>query len=577
MKPEQKPDPTGGLSRKATGLFLTTALVSSGLLFMPATAQAEDIAGLLRALKRNETTPSQQVCPPGEPITLQKNVPTSANSKQDTGITNIANAPGTIYDLNAGLRSAKLAKDFPDIDTSNVQLTNKTSKNAVVDEATPMEPLKFDFVSNNNDTGSSQTVKSPSRSKMVKKTTTITVTSGIKLDTEMSTKGSVSVPAVASVEATLKVGFEFHSDLSSSTAEEVSETVTLPEQAVASLPYAHSAGHFEASQSNVTGRFTITGDLVGNVILRNQKCGVQKTISIGKLFAEPSIDGSPLVPSSITPDGDVAHFVGGGKFSRALSTETAARFVPVNPVTGLPTTAPDPSKATGTANPDRIPADGVSTSTITVQLKDKEGEPITVSSGAGKIVPLEGTTGETVDNGDGTYTTRLTSSKSAGEFDIGFRLGGGEQSARRVPGLKVTFTASESGKTTENPIPLTLTNTDGGSRVRDIVLVEFDLDRTTASASSATIPADGLSTSTITVQLRDKGGNPYNSSGGPGRITTILGTMGETRDNKDGTYTALLTSSKDVGMNWISFELGGTSIPAAAVKIRFIAPDPSTT
>ncbi|HEX8212012.1 MAG TPA: invasin domain 3-containing protein [Longimicrobium sp.] len=64
----------------------------------------------------------------------------------------------------------------------------------------------------------------------------------------------------------------------------------------------------------------------------------------------------------------------------------------------------------------------------------------------------------------------------------------------------------------------------------------------TITANPTSIVADGASTSTITVQLKDANGNNLTASGGTVLIETSSGTMSATTDNNDGTYTATLTS-----------------------------------
>jgi uncharacterized repeat protein (TIGR01451 family) len=62
-------------------------------------------------------------------------------------------------------------------------------------------------------------------------------------------------------------------------------------------------------------------------------------------------------------------------------------------------------------------------------------------------------------------------------------------------------------------------------------------------ASPTSIPADGVSTSTITVQLFDANGNPLTSGGDNVALSTSRGSLGGVFDNGNGTYTAILTAS----------------------------------
>jgi hypothetical protein len=79
---------------------------------------------------------------------------------------------------------------------------------------------------------------------------------------------------------------------------------------------------------------------------------------------------------------------------------------------------PDPDQTTITADPDEILADGTSTSQITVQAIDEDGNTIT---NGGATVTLSATGGSltgVTDNNDGTYTATLTSSTAPGSVTI---------------------------------------------------------------------------------------------------------------------------------------------------------------
>ncbi|MBA3583429.1 MAG: DUF11 domain-containing protein [Gemmatimonadetes bacterium] len=65
----------------------------------------------------------------------------------------------------------------------------------------------------------------------------------------------------------------------------------------------------------------------------------------------------------------------------------------------------------------------------------------------------------------------------------------------------------------------------------------------TITAAPTTIPADGTSTSTITVQLTDQFGNDLTSGGAAVTLSTTGGSLSAVTDRGDGTYTATLRSS----------------------------------
>lgn len=79
------------------------------------------------------------------------------------------------------------------------------------------------------------------------------------------------------------------------------------------------------------------------------------------------------------------------------------------------------------------------------------------------------------------------------------------------------------------------------------------------SVSQALISANGLSTSTITIRLKDASGNNLLTSGGTVTINSSAGVVGIVTDNNDGTYTAILTSGSEPATALISFSVNGTS------------------
>jgi adhesin/invasin len=88
--------------------------------------------------------------------------------------------------------------------------------------------------------------------------------------------------------------------------------------------------------------------------------------------------------------------------------------------------------STITASSSSITANGVSTSTITVQLKDAQGNSLTINDDAVSIRVDSGTgnVGSTLPAGNGTYTATFTSSTTAGTSTIRATLGGNARSDR---------------------------------------------------------------------------------------------------------------------------------------------------
>ncbi|WP_333790684.1 invasin domain 3-containing protein, partial [Sphingorhabdus sp.] len=80
------------------------------------------------------------------------------------------------------------------------------------------------------------------------------------------------------------------------------------------------------------------------------------------------------------------------------------------------------------------------------------------------------------------------------------------------------------------------------------------------TASQTSILADGTSTSTITVQLKDVNGLDLTTGGNAVTLSTTAGALSNVIDNNDGTYTATLTSSTSVTTATINGTVGGYTI-----------------
>ena len=190
-------------------------------------------------------------------------------------------------------------------------------------------------------------------------------------------------------------------------------------------------------------------------------------------------------------------------------------------------------KSTGIANS----ADAVE---ITVTLTDENNLPVigkavelTTNFGTLFINP-SGNTVLTRDNGDGTYTAFLRSDE---------------------PG-EATITVTIDGE--DQPNPLT---------------VEFILIGETSSALTASpneIRANGIDTSQITVSLYDAEGSLLPAGGDTVVLTSTLGVLSAVTDNGNGTYSATLTASAEVGVATVTGTVNGIAI-AAPTTVRFTA------
>jgi gliding motility-associated-like protein len=231
----------------------------------------------------------------------------------------------------------------------------------------------------------------------------------------------------------------------------------------------------------------------------------------------------------------VGHRTNGSMGESTASSATVVAFdcsnTPTISLCGAVPIAADPTKSTISANPTSIQANGITTSTITIQLKDSSNNNLTTTGGTVAVTTTAGTLGTVVDNNNGTYTVTLTSAVTAGTATLGFSING------------TTATGSNS------TAPVTFT----------AVVITADPTKSTITASPTSIVANGTTTSTITVQLKDSSNANLTSSGGAVVVTTTAGTLGAVTDNGNGTYTVTLTSSSTAGTATLGFSINGTT------------------
>ncbi len=246
------------------------------------------------------------------------------------------------------------------------------------------------------------------------------------------------------------------------------------------------------------------------------------------LSAEPAEE---VMISRVTSNGDGTYsakvtstkaqevVISGKIDDNALGGSATVEFTPV-----LDTNSADFSVDKSSAS-----ADGVDVITVTLQLKDKEGDDYTSSSGAVVFDTPNGLTKfDSQDNGDGSYTVKYKSSTS-GSYTVGASLDG----SKFAESISFEFT----------PV-LDLSNT------------EFTRDKSSANA-------DGSDVITVTIQLKDSEGNNYTSSGGTLQLSMPTGVSSVTsQDNGDGTYTVSFSSSS-AGNKSIGVSIGGTQLSSS--------------
>ena len=187
----------------------------------------------------------------------------------------------------------------------------------------------------------------------------------------------------------------------------------------------------------------------------------------------------------------------------------------------------DRTKTLISADQANIAADGQTTATITVQLRDQYSNNLEAGGNAIELATTLGALGAVEDNNDGTYTATLTSGL--------------------VPG------------------DATITGTLDGVAITDNAIVSFqviaaDATTSTITADPVAVTADGQSTSTVTVQAKDANSNNLQDGGDAVVLATTLGALGAIADNNDGTYTATLTAGVVAGTATITGTINGAAI-----------------
>jgi adhesin/invasin len=208
-------------------------------------------------------------------------------------------------------------------------------------------------------------------------------------------------------------------------------------------------------------------------------------------------------------------------------------------------------------------ADGVTTSTITVQLKDANNNNLISGGDTVALATDLGTMGSVTDNSDGSYTATLTSATTTGTATITGTL----NAVAITDTATVTLTPGAADATTS--LIATITGTLNAVAITDtatVTLTPGAADATTSliTATPTSIVADGVTTSTITVQLKDANNNNLVSGGDTVALATDLGTMGSVTDNSNGTYTATLTSATTTGTATITGTLNAVGMTDTA-------------
>ncbi|WP_416820438.1 beta strand repeat-containing protein [Delftia tsuruhatensis] len=233
-----------------------------------------------------------------------------------------------------------------------------------------------------------------------------------------------------------------------------------------------------------------------------------------------------------------------------------------SPVSGAVTYQPSPvaysftglpASTTGSeiaASPPSIAANGVSTSTLAVQLKDALGNLVTTCTDTVAFTLNAGTQGvpavSVTGCSAGMYTGTVTSPVLVGSGTFGFTING----AAAVATATVSYAAAT---------PST--------------------SASTIVATPASIVANGSSTSVLRVQLVDASSNPINTCTNTVAFTLNGGTQGTPNVGAAsctaGIYTGTVTSPTAVGSGIFGFTINGSAAVATA-SVSYTAGPPST-
>ncbi len=276
------------------------------------------------------------------------------------------------------------------------------------------------------------------------------------------------------------------------------------------------------------------------------------TDSSGKC-ASP-INASSSVAGTFTTPVTLSSSVAGATFSNlplgGSPVSGAVTYQP-SPVaysfTGLPASTTGSEIA---ASPPSIAANGVSTSTLAVQLKDALGNLVTTCTDTVAFTLNAGTQGvpavSVTGCSAGMYTGTVTSPVLVGSGTFGFTING----AAAVATATVSYAAAT---------PST--------------------SASTIVATPASIVANGSSTSVLRVQLVDASSNPINTCTNTVAFTLNGGTQGTpsvgAASCTAGIYTSTVTSPTAVGSGIFGFTINGSAAVATA-SVSYTAGPPST-
>jgi len=305
------------------------------------------------------------------------------------------------------------------------------------------------------------------------------------------------------------------------------------------------------ADGTTTATITVTvTDADGNPVPAGTSVCLEITLGDGTLSNGPwTTDASGQVTATITSPTTTGSATISGTLGTCGSGGDPIGDVDIDFIPG------DPSAGDSTieVDDDENPADGTTTSTVTVTVLDENGNIVAPGTDICLTSVGDGTmgSGPWTTDADGKVTTTVTAPTTTGSITVTARLG----------------TCSESGD-------------DVGEVTIDFVPGPPSAGDSTIETDRTTNPADGSSTATITVTVKDANGNPV-PAGTSVCLAITLGdgtiSEGPWTTDANGQVTATVTSPDATGSATISGTLGTCGSggdPIGDVNIDFI-PVPS--
>ncbi|MFL5962507.1 MAG: OmpL47-type beta-barrel domain-containing protein [Gaiellaceae bacterium] len=289
----------------------------------------------------------------------------------------------------------------------------------------------------------------------------------------------------------------------------------------------------DSGSTTPTSAFTVTGATISGLSYTDAT-HIRLTLA-SRLFG----DATPTVaynPGALTTGQKVKDTAGN------LLGSVSAQFISMSAVASL-------SQSTVTATPGAINANGTSTSTITVQLKNAAGTNLAPGAGTVSLAVGAGSLGSVTNHDDGTYTATLTSSTVAQSVTVSGQLDG----SGLASSAPVSYVAGPAAKLTFGVEPPA--SAIAGQTLSPSVTVRIlDANDNLVTSSSAA----------VTVAL---GANPGSSTLSGTKTSSALAgvaTFGDLSLNKTGTgYTLVATSGSLSGATSSSYDI----TPASAATI----------